>query len=77
MPTYVFETAEGEVFEEFMTISELDQYLLDNPTYKQLVSAPALISGVTTKPCDGFRDLLKDIKKRNSRGISRSTVNTF
>ena len=77
MPTYVFETAEGEVYEEFMTISELDQYLLDNPTTKQLVCAPAIIGGVSRKPCDGFRDLLKDLKSSNSRGLYRSTIETF
>jgi hypothetical protein len=77
LPTYVFETPEGKVFEEFMTLSEREQYFLDNPTHKQLVSAPAIIGGVATKPCDGFRDLLKDIKKRNSRGISQAKINTF
>jgi hypothetical protein len=29
------------------------------------------------KPEQGFRDLLKDIKRKHSRGITRSTINTF
>jgi len=29
------------------------------------------------KPDSGFRDLLKTIKKGNSKGLSKSTVNTF
>ena len=80
MPTYKFLNNEtGEEFEEFMTISALDEYLKTNPNLTQLVNGAPLISSGRGmgKPEQGFRDLLKDIKKRNSRGISRSTVNTF
>ena len=80
MPTYRFINNEtGEEFEEFMTISALDDYLKDNPNLTQLVNgAPMLSSGRGMgKPDNGFRDLLKDIKRNNSRGISRSTINTF
>jgi len=80
MPTYKFVNNEtGEEFEEFMTISALDDYLKDNPNLTQLVNgAPMISSGRGMgKPDNGFRDLLKDIKRKNSRGISRSTVNTF
>lgn len=80
MPTYRFVNNEnGEEFEEFMTISALDEYLKSNPNLTQLVNGAPLISSGRGmgKPENGFRDLLKDIKKRNSRGISRSTVNTF
>lgn len=80
MPTYRFVNNEtGEEFEEFMNISALDVYLKENPNLTQLVNgAPMISSGRGMgKPDQGFRDLLKDIKKKNSRGISRSTVNTF
>jgi hypothetical protein len=80
MPTYRFLNNEtGEEHEEFMSISALDDYLKDNPNLTQLVNgAPMISSGRgMTKPEDGFRDLLKDIKKRNSKGFRRSTVNTF
>lgn len=30
-----------------------------------------------SKPDSGFRDLLKDMKKKHSKGITRSTINTF
>ena len=62
-----------------MTISALDDYLKDNPNVTQLVNgAPMISSGRGMgKPDNGFRDLLKDIKKKNSRGITRSTINTF
>lgn len=79
MPTYKFVNENGEEFEEFMNISALDEYLKENPNLTQLVNgAPMISSGRgMKKPEDGFRDLLKDIKKKNSRGISRSTINTF
>ena len=80
MPTYKFLNNEtGEEYEEFMTISALDDYLKDNPNITQLVNgAPMISSGRGLgKPDNGFRDLLKDIKKRNSKGLRRSTINTF
>ena len=62
-----------------MTISALDEYLKANPNLTQLVNgAPMISSGRGMgKPENGFRDLLKDIKKRNSKGFKRSTINTF
>ena len=80
MPTYKFLNNEtGEEYENFMSISELDAYLQENPHITQLVNgAPMIASGRGMgKPEDGFRDLLKDIKKRNQKGITRSTINTF
>lgn len=62
-----------------MSISELDAYLQENPHLTQLVNgAPMIHSGRGMgKPDQGFRDLLKHIKKGNQKGISRSTINTF
>ena len=80
MPTYKFLNNEtGEEHTDFMGISTLDEYLKTNPHITQLVNgAPALSSGRgLKKPDSGFRDLLKTIKKGNSKGISRSTINTF
>jgi hypothetical protein len=80
MPTYKFVNDEtGEEFEEFMTISALDEYLKENTNLTQLVNgAPAISSGRGMgKPDQGFRDLLKDMKKKHSGGFTRSTINTF
>jgi len=80
MPTYGFlNNDSGEEYTMFMSMSQLDEYLKDNPSITQLVNgAPMIVSGRgNQKPDNGFRDLLRDIKKKNSRGISRSTVNTF
>jgi predicted nucleic acid-binding Zn ribbon protein len=41
MPTYSFKDRNtGEEFDVFMSISELDQFLLDHPDYEKLLSAP-------------------------------------
>ena len=80
MPTYKFlNTTTGKEFEDFMSISALDQYLKDNPNIVQLVNgAPMIASGRGMgKPDQGFRDLLKDMKKKHSKGMSGSTINTF
>jgi hypothetical protein len=80
MPTYKFLNNDtGEEFEDFMSISALDDFLKENPHITQLVhGAPLIHSGRGLgKPDNGFRDLLKTMKKGNSKGISRSTINTF
>lgn len=77
MPTYVIKDSKtGKTEEVFMRISELDGYLNTNPAKKLVPSAPSIVSGVSSarnKPDNGFRDILKTIKKHN-RG---SKINTF
>ena len=80
MPTYRFLNNEtGEEYEDFMSISALDEFLKTNPQVTQLVNgAPMIHSGRgMAKPDNGFRDLLKDMKKKNSKGIAGSTINNF
>lgn len=78
MPTYNFINNDtGDEFEEFMGISEMEQYLLDNTNITLSVSAPAIVSGVPKKPDSGFRDILNNIKKGNSKGLTSSSINTF
>ena len=80
MPTYKFKHREtGKQIELFMSISACDQYLRDNPMMEQLINGfPSIgYSMVTKKPDDNFRDVLKEIKKNNSKGISKSNINTF
>jgi hypothetical protein len=77
MPRYTFvNTKTDEVFDEFMTISQMETYLEENTHIRQEIGAPLIVSGVSSgknKPDSGFRDILKTIKKRHPR----STVNTF
>ena len=81
MPTYAFrDNNTGEEWQDFMSISALDELLTNNPHITQLVNgAPSIVSGrgINKKPDQGFRDLLKHMKKGNSKGITRSTINTF
>lgn len=80
MPTYKFlNNQTGEEYEDFMTISSMEEYLKSNPHITQLVNgAPLIHSGRGMgKPDQGFRDLLKEIKKKNSKGITKSTINNF
>lgn len=82
MPSYTFlNTTSGEVFTTIMSIAEREEYLKDNPhIQQQLISAPSIGDSIRLglkKPDNGFRDRLREIKKAHSRGLSRSTVNTF
>lgn len=80
MPTYSFlDTNTDREFTDFMTISELETFLTENPHIVQTVNgAPMIASGRGMgKPDQGFRDLLKDMKKKHSKGITRSSINTF
>lgn len=80
MPTYKFLNNDtGLEHDDFMSISALEQYLKDNPNITQLVNgAPLIHSGRgLAKPDQGFRDILRNMKKSNSQGITRSTINTY
>ena len=64
-----------------MTISAGDRFLEDNPHIERLVNgAPGLHSGRGLggglKVDGGFNDLLKNIKKGNSKGFTKSTIKT-
>ena len=69
MPIYEFRDREtGETWEEFLSISGKDEYLVANPHAQLVIGAPALISGiagVTHKTDGGFNDLLNRIGNAN------------
>ena len=81
MPTYNFRNLEtGEETELMMRMSELDEYKENNPHLQQfLTKAPSIGDahrlGVVKTP-DSFNDLLKHIKKGNSKGTTESTIKT-
>lgn len=82
MPNYTFlNTTTGETFTEIMSISEREEYLKANPNIQQqIVSAPSLGDPIRLglkKPDNGFRDRLKEIKKAHSKGLTKSTIQTF
>lgn len=76
MPTYKFhDTKGGKEWTEFMSISEMEQFLKDNPHIELGINGAPVIgySTLTRKPDSGFRDVLKEIKKKH-RG---SNINTW
>ncbi len=78
MPTYTFEnTLTGEVFEEFMSISAREEYLVANPHLKTIITQAPPIGDPhrlgLKKPDAGFRDVLKNIKSHHKR----SKINTW
>jgi len=82
MPIYtLLNTETGESFTEVMSIAEKEDFLKNNPEFQQqIVSAPALGDSIRLglkKPDNGFRDRLKEIKKQHSRGLTKSSINTF
>lgn len=79
MPTYTYLNNETNELEEHIhKISEMDSFLESNPHLTRQVTAPqGFIRGTgvgKTRPDDGFRDVLKSIKKASGRN---STINTF
>lgn len=77
MPNYTFrDQTTGDVSEVTLRISELDSFKSDNPHLTQVhLTAPKLARDAgNLKPDDGFRDVLKSIKKASGRGAN---INTF
>jgi hypothetical protein len=68
MPTYEFyDTETGEVFEKLMKISEKEQFLKDNPHVESIISAAAIVGGVSVKDKvpDGFKEVLSKISENH------------
>jgi hypothetical protein len=79
MPTYTFRNVTtDEIEEHFMKMSEKDDFIKANPNLEPIIDAPVgIVRGIATKPDAGFREVLQNVKEKNSRGFYRSTVNTF
>lgn len=68
MPTYEFlDTETNEYFEVVMKISEREEFLQANPHVQPVLSAPNIVSGVSTsngtgnRVPDGFKEVLSKI----------------
>ena len=77
MPTYSFRNIlTKEIREEFLTISEREDFLNKNPQYEQVLTAPALCDSVrmgVRKIDRNFNDVL--IKAKSAH--LHSTINTL
>jgi hypothetical protein len=77
MPTYVYLNSEtGEQEEHFHKISEMETFSANNPHLTRIITTSRnnLITGYNQKPDEGFRDILKSVKKASGRN---SNINTF
>ena len=66
MPTYSFlNTETGENFDSFMSIAAREYYLNENKHIQTVVTAPAIVSGVSTstqnRVPDGFKEVLSKV----------------
>lgn len=80
MPTYSFHNKDtGEVFDKMMKIADREQYLAENPHIETVITAPGVTGelGSRMKPDQGFRDVLREIKKKHNKVWTPSTINTF
>lgn len=69
MPTYTFRNKKtGKEWNEFLFISECDKFLEDTPDVEVVIFARGFISGINNKPDEGFREILRSIKKANPDG---------
>jgi hypothetical protein len=79
MPTWNFKnTKTGEEVEHFFqNWKAKEEWCEANPDFQTLLGAPSLVSGVSlgkgNKPAEGFRELLRNAKKKNPR----SNINTW
>jgi hypothetical protein len=78
MPEYrILDTDTGKEWLERMGIQEAEDYLAANPHVVRLINgAPAIGDPIRLgrrKPDDGFRDVLRNVKKHHRR----STINTW
>lgn len=68
MPTYSFKnTKTGKEYEDFMSISERETLLKENPEIEPMLTTATIVSGIdgVRKPDDSFRDILRNIKKKH------------
>lgn len=76
MPVYTIkDNKTGHQEDVMMAYSELERFLKTHPGKSQVMSAPRIVSGVAgqRRPDEGFRDVLRNIKKNNRR----STMNVL
>jgi len=80
MPSYNFVAENGDIYNEIMKFSEINDYLEKHPNVKRGIDTPGLIKqnlvsskGVNSKPDNGFREVLSRVKEAHPKG----NVNTF
>ena len=77
MPTYTFRNKKtDESHDKFMSWSDSQKYLEENPDLERVISAPATINhtgNVINKTSGDWKDLMKNIKKGSGSGNTIKT----
>jgi len=81
MPTYTFRNKKtGREWTDMMKIAEMEELLAQDPNVQQVPGNPFYgdphLQG-RRKPPEGFRDVLKEIKRKTKSAFIKNTVNTF
>ena len=75
MPTYtMIDTETDEMFEVFMKISEREKYLLENTHIHPVMTAPAIVSGVSSSKQNRVPEGFKEVLSKISEGHPASEV---
>ena len=74
MPIYIFKnTKTNKTYEEFLSMSEREQYLKDNPEVIQVPTAPNIVAGVGGIRKDaGFNEVLSKISEAHPKSALAS-----
>ena len=76
MPTYTFRNKETEEeHDKFMSWSDSQKYLEENPDVKPVITSAALIGGTgdRTKPPAGFNEVLSKVSEANPHSALAET----
>jgi hypothetical protein len=72
MPTYTFYNSEtGEQFDTLMSISAREVFLQENPHIETVISAPMIVTSVSTKNKvpDGFKEVLAKVSENHPTSV--------
>jgi len=74
MPLYEFrDTKTDETFEKFLSLSDRETFLNENPHIKQIhTTGLNAVRGVDVRPDNTWNDVLKSIKKANYKSTIES-----
>ena len=68
MPIYTFENLKtGKVYDEMMSISEMEDYLKKNKHIKQKIHSVNIIGGIQHKNDQGFKEVLSKVAEAHPR----------
>lgn len=74
MPTYEFVNTEtNEQFEMFMSITQREEFLMNNPNIRTVISAPGIVShsggDLYSKTPSGFKEVLSKVAEAHPNSV--------